>query len=633
MTFDPNAKTRITEEGPDPFVGKTIDGLRVESVIGAGGMGTVYKATQLSLGRPVALKILPEHLAQDPQFLERFHREADALSRLSHPNIVTVYDRGETDGRPYLVMEFVEGYSLRELMRSGPVESAEASRIATKVLRALGHAHGQGIVHRDIKPENVLLAHPDVVKVADFGLSRLLGPDEQTRLTRTHLVLGTFEYMAPEQRERAREADERSDLFAVGVVLYEMLTGELPIGRFDLPSQRRPGHCDARIDKIVARSLEKDPERRYQSARDMAQALTTILDRPAHESVPPPPRPATAAPKPKPGRFDYHLDIMATINEVLGIGCYVLAGVGFLATFVGWFVPLDISFGVAWLLIGGFSWGFLLFVGWLFRFTGKGLRRHTQGARVLQTILAILLLFGGVLLPAGIYYLWVLFAPKHRHYYDARTNGLSQAQAEDVAEGLAPRPAPAPAPPPRPVTPSQIPVQSTVTSRVLPPRPPRSRRVGLVIGLFVCVAFLGILATGLLYVSRSDSNSLTAVASPLPPERWWNGSKVRIGEFSDPSYFPLGRMQALLTDRVRMGWVEHVTNTSLPLTGTMSINRVRRDVYLRVPNEAFRDRRHLEKIAYAVAKLIEELEGGRFRVTLSAADIEFASRIKREPPP
>ena len=176
MTFDPNAKTRITEEGPDPFVGKTIDGLRVESVIGAGGMGTVYKATQLSLGRSVALKVLPEHLAQDPQFLERFHREADALSRLSHPNIVTVYDRGEIDGRPYLVMEFVEGYSLRELMRSGPVESAEASRIATRVLRALGHAHGQGIVHRDIKPENILLAHPDVVNM-------LLQIMEEGRLT------------------------------------------------------------------------------------------------------------------------------------------------------------------------------------------------------------------------------------------------------------------------------------------------------------------------------------------------------------------------------------------------------------------------------------------------------------------
>jgi predicted Ser/Thr protein kinase len=259
------------------MVGRVFDGYRVEGVIGRGGMGVVYKATQLSLGRPVAIKVLPAEFAERPQFLERFHREVDVLSKLSHPNIVTVMERGEVDGRPYLVMEYIDGTSLRELIAKGPLPRHEALSIVRTVLGALEHAHGRGIVHRDIKPENVLIAPGGIVKVADFGLSRLLGPAELTRLTHTHLMLGTFEYMSPEQREKAKEADERSDLYATGVVLYEMLAGELPIGAFDKLSVKRPGECDSRLDAIIERSLNKEPGKRYQRASEMGDALSAVL--------------------------------------------------------------------------------------------------------------------------------------------------------------------------------------------------------------------------------------------------------------------------------------------------------------------------------------------------------------------
>ncbi len=189
---DMDKETRVSEWKPEPVVGRTFDGYRVEASIGVGGMGAVYKATQLSLNRSVALKVLGQALVGDPQFRERFHREADALSRLSHPNIVTVIDRGEVDDQPYLVMEYVEGANLRSVMKQGPLAPAEALQIVSSVLEALQHAHGQGIVHRDIKPENVLLSRGSLVKVADFGLSRLLGPAESTRLTHTHVVLGTY---------------------------------------------------------------------------------------------------------------------------------------------------------------------------------------------------------------------------------------------------------------------------------------------------------------------------------------------------------------------------------------------------------------------------------------------------------
>jgi predicted Ser/Thr protein kinase len=298
MRVEEERPTRADPTPPDPFVGQVLGGCRIDEVIGRGGMGVVYKATQLSLNRPVAIKVLPEEVCGQPQFVERFKREVDILSRLSHPNIVTVFERGEIDGRLYVIMEYVQGASLREVMRKGPLPATEALSIVRGVLAALEHAHAKGIIHRDIKPENVLVAPGGIVKVADFGLSRLLEQDGATRLTHTQLLLGTFEYMAPEQREKAKEADERADIYATGVVLYEMLAGELPIGHFAALSRKRPKECDSRIDEIVERSLAKSPEDRYQHASDMGAAVSRVLSVPLAAAAVPGPAPAPPAAPP-----------------------------------------------------------------------------------------------------------------------------------------------------------------------------------------------------------------------------------------------------------------------------------------------------------------------------------------------
>jgi predicted Ser/Thr protein kinase len=294
MHVDAERPTRAAPSPKDPFLGQIVGGCRIDEVIGRGGMGVVYKATQLSLSRPVAIKVLPEEVSGQPQFVERFKREVDILARLSHPNVVTVFERGEIEGRLYVVMEYVQGTSLREVMRKGPLPSGEALVVVRGVLSALEHAHGKGIIHRDVKPENVLVAPGGIVKVADFGLSRLMGPEATTRLTHTNLLLGTYEYMAPEQRERAKEADERADIYATGVVLYEMLAGELPIGHFAALSRKRPKECDSRIDEIVERSLAKSPDDRYQRASEMGAAVSRVLS--AAMAPPPEPPPVQAEP-------------------------------------------------------------------------------------------------------------------------------------------------------------------------------------------------------------------------------------------------------------------------------------------------------------------------------------------------
>ncbi|MHC4955450.1 MAG: serine/threonine-protein kinase [Planctomycetota bacterium] len=300
MIVDDQANTRLSESVPDPLLGRTIDGYRIDEILGRGGMGVVYKATQLSLDRQMAVKLLPEDVTENRQFLDRFEREVDILARLSHPNIVTVFERGEVDGRPYIAMELVRGTSLRDVMRKGPLPPAEALLVVRSILSALEHAHEAGIVHRDIKPENVLVAPGGIVKVADFGLSRLMGDDLNTRLTKTHVALGTFEYMSPEQREMARDADGRSDLYATGVVLYEMIAGELPIGAFDRLSHKRPQECDARIDEVVEKSLKKSPDSRWPDARSMGDAVSRLLSAPAMQghatSMPPPPPPPVQPP-------------------------------------------------------------------------------------------------------------------------------------------------------------------------------------------------------------------------------------------------------------------------------------------------------------------------------------------------
>ncbi len=215
--------------------------LEVLELLGQGGMGAVYKARQPHLDRLVALKVLPAEAGQDPSFVERFTREARALARLSHPHIVSVYDFGQADGLYYFLMEFVDGVNLRQLMQAGPLQPRQALQIIPQICDALEYAHDQGVVHRDIKPENILLDRKGRVKIADFGLAKLLGrgPADFT-LTSSRQVMGTLNYMAPEQMERPLEVDHRADIYSLGVVFYELLTHELPLGRFAPPSERAP---------------------------------------------------------------------------------------------------------------------------------------------------------------------------------------------------------------------------------------------------------------------------------------------------------------------------------------------------------------------------------------------------------
>jgi serine/threonine protein kinase len=242
--------------------------LEVLGLIGQGGMGFVYKVRQPGLDRIVALKILSPELGRDPAFAERFSREARTLGKLHHPNIVTVFEHGESGGFFYLVMEYVDGVNLRQAMRAGRFTPEQALAIVPGICDALQTAHEQGIWHRDIKPENILLDREGRVKIADFGIARIVGdPQRDFTLTRTGNALGSISYMAPEQHEKPHEVDHRADIYSLGVVIYEMLTGELPLGRFPAPSQRAA--VDARIDEIVFKTLEKERELRQQSATEV----------------------------------------------------------------------------------------------------------------------------------------------------------------------------------------------------------------------------------------------------------------------------------------------------------------------------------------------------------------------------
>ena len=288
---------------PPPFVppnpaelARHFPQLEILDLIGRGGMGAVYKARQPSLDRLVALKILPPGVAGDTGFAERFTREARALARLSHPNIVGVYDFGQAAGMPFFLMEYVDGPNLRELERGGKLNPREAMQIIPQICEALQFAHDEGIVHRDIKPENILLDKKGRVKIADFGIAKLVGqttvPD--AGLTGAGDVVGTLNYMAPEQREKPLTVDHRADIFSLGVVFYELLTGELPIGKFAPPSQ--VAQVDVRLDEVVVRALEKEPARRYQHVSDLRTDVQNIT---AAGPANPPPLSQPPAPPPE----------------------------------------------------------------------------------------------------------------------------------------------------------------------------------------------------------------------------------------------------------------------------------------------------------------------------------------------
>jgi serine/threonine protein kinase len=280
---DPNSKGTGFVPPTIEEIARLFPQFEIIEFIGKGGMGAVYKARQPKLDRFVALKILPPTAAGDPGFAERFNREARALARLSHPNIVAVHDFGQAGGLHFLVMEFVDGGNLRQIEAAGRLTPDQALAIVPQICDALQFAHNEGIVHRDIKPENLLLDKKGRVKITDFGIAKILGlGTEHTRLTGARDVVGTPHYMAPEQVEKPQTVDHRADIYSLGVVFYEMLTGELPLGRFAPPS--RKVQVDVRLDEVVLHALEKEPELRYQQASQVKTAVETISASPSAQS-------------------------------------------------------------------------------------------------------------------------------------------------------------------------------------------------------------------------------------------------------------------------------------------------------------------------------------------------------------
>lgn len=261
----------------------------ISAFIARGGMGAVYRGAQRALKRQVAIKIMPPGIEDgELQFASRFKQEAQAMAQLSHPNIVAVFDAGETaEGLLYFVMEFIEGTDVAQLIAShGRLEAQQAVSIISAVCEALAFAHEEGIVHRDIKPSNVMIDKKGRVKVADFGLAKTLNM-ESTLITRSDVALGTPDFLAPEALIPGMKVDGRVDLYAVGVMLYQMLTGKIPRGRFEMPSGVVKG-VNKGFDSVVDRAMQTDRDKRYSTATEMKQDVESLTMPQSGPGKPPP---------------------------------------------------------------------------------------------------------------------------------------------------------------------------------------------------------------------------------------------------------------------------------------------------------------------------------------------------------
>jgi hypothetical protein len=283
--------TTVTKDpAKDPLINRIIGGCQILERVARGGMGVVYKAKQLNLGRTVAVKILAKDLANDALFVRRFMHEARAAAELNHGNIIHINDVGQFEGIFYYTMEYVDGATLSEILKQGKrLDALGTAQIALQVCHALRHAHQKHIIHRDIKPENIMLTNEGVVKLADLGLAKWTG-DADMGLTQTGAVMGTPYYMAPEQAKDFSKVDERSDIYSLGVTLYRVLTGRVPFeGRTALEvmvkaaSGLKRAIREARPDvpeefeAVIHRMMDPDPDRRYQNVQDVINALGKVL--------------------------------------------------------------------------------------------------------------------------------------------------------------------------------------------------------------------------------------------------------------------------------------------------------------------------------------------------------------------
>ncbi len=376
--------------------------LEILEFVGQGGMGAVYKARQKELDRIVALKILPPDIGHDAAFAERFTREARALAKLNHPGIVTIHEFGRADGLYFFLMEFVDGVNLRQLLHAGRISTREALAIVPQICDALQFAHDQGVVHRDIKPENLLLDRRGRVKVADFGLAKIMGavpgcpgrsnddsaiasgkpeaplPDQPAagygppvrELTGASKVMGTPQYMSPEQIQAPGEVDHRADIYALGVVFYQMLTGELPGRKLEAPS--RKVQIDVRLDEIVLRALENNPQLRYQQVSEVKTLVESITAEHGQPDVARQ-KPAASVPVPRKLRLIAGLFIFAGLLSLLNM---LFSGDGHNRTIETGAFGLPIGLGLLnrregcrrlalWCVWSGFIF-LLIFLGWVF---------------------------------------------------------------------------------------------------------------------------------------------------------------------------------------------------------------------------------------------------------------------------